>query len=123
VDAEGDCPLAHHAPFEWLQWARQTHTPVWPIVLSDPVGLLACEHWTSTRADGWHERFSDPTLADPVLDRLVHNAFRLTIKGESRCKAAPLETRSLWGIAPTSVGQGASLKGRAVPTRNPLPFT
>jgi hypothetical protein len=30
----------------------------------------------------------DPTLADAILDRLVHNAHRLTLKGDSLRKAA-----------------------------------
>ena len=34
----------------------------------------------------WHARFPDPTIADAVLDRLVHNAYRLALKGESRRK-------------------------------------
>jgi len=41
---------------------------------------------TQIPVDAWHERLPDPTLADALLDRLVHNAFRLTIKGESRRK-------------------------------------
>jgi DNA replication protein DnaC len=32
----------------------------------------------------WHARFPDPTLGDAILDRLVHNAYRLALKGESR---------------------------------------
>ncbi|MCL6446145.1 MAG: IS21-like element helper ATPase IstB [Alicyclobacillus sp.] len=36
--------------------------------------------------DLWHEQFSDPTLADAVLDRLVHNAYRINLKGESMRK-------------------------------------
>lgn len=36
----------------------------------------------------WHEIIADPTIADAVLDRLVHNAHRLTLKGESLRKAA-----------------------------------
>jgi DNA replication protein DnaC len=36
--------------------------------------------------DAWHERLADPTLADGVLDRLVHNAYRLNLKGESQRK-------------------------------------
>jgi len=31
----------------------------------------------------WHSRFEDPTLADAIMDRVVHNAYRLTLKGES----------------------------------------
>ena len=30
--------------------------------------------------------FGDPTIADAVLDRIVHNAHRLTIKGDSMHK-------------------------------------
>ena len=36
----------------------------------------------------WHEIIGDPTIADAVLDRLVHNAHRLALKGESLRKAA-----------------------------------
>jgi DNA replication protein DnaC len=31
----------------------------------------------------WHDAFGDPTLADAVLDRLVNNAYRLDLEGES----------------------------------------
>jgi len=31
----------------------------------------------------WHEAVGDPTLADAILDRLVHNAHRLALSGES----------------------------------------
>lgn len=31
----------------------------------------------------WHDYLGDPTLADAILDRLVHNSFRLALKGES----------------------------------------
>jgi DNA replication protein DnaC len=38
----------------------------------------------------WHEAIGEPTLADAILDRLVHNAYRLTIEGESMRKAKGL---------------------------------
>ncbi len=39
----------------------------------------------------WHERFKDPTLADAILDRLVHDAHRLELKGDSmRKNTSPL---------------------------------
>jgi DNA replication protein DnaC len=31
----------------------------------------------------WHDIIGDPTLADAILDRLIHNAYRITLKGES----------------------------------------
>ncbi len=33
--------------------------------------------------DHWHEAIGDPTLADAILDRLVHTAHRLLLSGES----------------------------------------
>lgn len=34
----------------------------------------------------WHGYLGDPTLADAILDRLVHNAYRVNLKGESMRK-------------------------------------
>jgi DNA replication protein DnaC len=34
----------------------------------------------------WHEVMADPTLADAILDRLVHNAHHIKLKGESMRK-------------------------------------
>jgi DNA replication protein DnaC len=34
----------------------------------------------------WHEQIGDPTLADAILDRLVHNAHRIEMRGESMRK-------------------------------------
>ena len=31
----------------------------------------------------WYETVGDPTLADAILDRLVHSAYRIELKGES----------------------------------------
>ena len=33
--------------------------------------------------DRWHATIGDPTYADAILDRLVHNAIRLPLKGKS----------------------------------------
>jgi DNA replication protein DnaC len=38
----------------------------------------------------WHSQIGDPTLADSILDRLVHNAHRIELQGESlRKKRGP----------------------------------
>jgi DNA replication protein DnaC len=42
--------------------------------------------------DHWHEAIADPTIADAVLDRLVHNAHRLTLKGDSMRKITAQRT-------------------------------
>ena len=31
----------------------------------------------------WHAQIGDPTVADSILDRLVHNAYRFELAGES----------------------------------------
>ena len=39
--------------------------------------------------DRWHDLIGDPTLADAILDRLIHNAHRLQLRGESLRKKVP----------------------------------
>ncbi len=34
----------------------------------------------------WHDAINDATLADAILDRVVHNAYRIELKGESMRK-------------------------------------
>jgi len=34
----------------------------------------------------WHNSIGDPTMADAILDRLVHNAYKINLKGESMRK-------------------------------------
>jgi len=36
--------------------------------------------------DHWHEIIGDPTLTDAIMDRLVNNAYRINLKGESMLK-------------------------------------
>ena len=33
--------------------------------------------------DGWHDLIGIPTLADAILDRVIHNAYRIDLAGES----------------------------------------
>ncbi len=40
----------------------------------------------------WHGTMADPTLADAILDRLVHNAYRLALEGDSMRKVKPEST-------------------------------
>ncbi len=48
--------------------------------------------------DTWHDAVGDPTLADVILDRLVHNAYKLELEGDSMRKrrrpAARTENRN-----------------------------
>ena len=49
----------------------------------------------------WHEQIGDATIADGILDRLVHNAHRIEMSGDSmrRAKAAKAEGRAKTGAA------------------------
>jgi DNA replication protein DnaC len=47
------------------------------------VSQLPVENWHPTLAAG------DPTLADAILDRLIHNAHRLALKGSSMRRRQP----------------------------------
>jgi DNA replication protein DnaC len=43
----------------------------------------------------WHVNIGDPTLADAGCDRLLHNAYKVTLNGDSmRRKAAPVRTKT-----------------------------
>lgn len=39
----------------------------------------------------WHELIGDPTLADAILDRIVHKAHKIAMKGASMRKARPAD--------------------------------
>ena len=41
---------------------------------------------TQLPIDHWHEVIGEPTIADAILDRVVHNSHKLRLKGESRRK-------------------------------------
>ena len=47
---------------------------------------------TQLPIEHWHEMIPNPTIADAILDRLVHNAHRLTLNGESMRKATAKRT-------------------------------
>lgn len=55
-------------------------------ILEDRNGRGSTIVTSQVPADQWHEVIGDPTLADAILDRLVHNAHRLTMTGESMRK-------------------------------------
>lgn len=39
----------------------------------------------------WHEQINDPTLADAILDRLIHNAHKIKLQGGSMRKKNAIE--------------------------------
>lgn len=55
-------------------------------LLDDRHGRRATLITSQLPLEHWHDLIGDPTLADAILDRLVHNAYRITLKGESMRK-------------------------------------
>jgi DNA replication protein DnaC len=63
-------------------------------ILEDRYGLRSTLVTSQYPVDHWHEVIADPTLADAILDRLVHNAYKLELKGESMRKKRKLLTQT-----------------------------
>ena len=55
-------------------------------ILEDRHGLKSTLVTSQLPVDHWHEQIGDPTLADAILDRLVHTAHKIHLKGESMRK-------------------------------------
>ena len=55
-------------------------------VIEDRHGSASTIVTSQLPVEHWHEVIGDPTIADALLDRLVHNAHRITLKGESMRK-------------------------------------
>lgn len=52
-------------------------------LLDDRVGARATLITSQMPVNAWHEWLDDPTLADAILDRIVHSAHRIPLKGKS----------------------------------------
>ena len=44
---------------------------------------------TQIPVERWHASIGDPTYADAILDRLVHNAYRIDLRGDSMRRRKP----------------------------------
>jgi len=82
--------LAHLPLLILDDWLRDplTHTQARDLleILDDRYGRAATLIATQIPVADWHSRIPDPTLADAILDRLVHNAYRFELKGDSMRK-------------------------------------
>lgn len=55
-------------------------------IVDDRHGRASTIVTSQVPVERWHDVIGDPTLADAILDRLIHNAHRLVLKGESMRK-------------------------------------
>jgi DNA replication protein DnaC len=60
-------------------------------VIEDRHGNTSTLITSQLPVENWHDHIGDPTIADAILDRLVHNAHRIQLKGESMRKKQKLD--------------------------------
>jgi DNA replication protein DnaC len=80
IDDFGLAPLTDSERRELLELIEDRHGHASTIMASQ----LPVEHW--------HETIGDPTLADAILDRLIHNAHRVILKGGSMRKKIKVDS-------------------------------
>ncbi len=87
LDDWGSAPMDDLGRRDLLETMDDRHQVLSTIIVSQlPIAL-------------WHEAIGDPTLADSILDRLVHNAHKIELTGDSlrkqKCQVQGLDTLSL----------------------------
>src|SRR5712691_8926042 len=60
-------------------------------ILEDRYGTRSTMITSQLPPAQWHDYIGEPTLADAICDRLLHNAHRIVLKGPSRRKEAKLD--------------------------------
>ncbi len=68
-------------------------------IVDDRHGRTSTIVTSQVPVDHWHEHIGNPTIADAVLDRLVHGAHRMVLSGESLRKP-PSDKTKLDDVAP-----------------------
>lgn len=74
IDDWGLRPVGEQERHDWLE------------ILEDRHGARSTIVTSQLPPEQWHDRIGEPTLADAILDRLVHRAHRIALKGPSRRK-------------------------------------
>jgi DNA replication protein DnaC len=60
-------------------------------VIEDRHGNTSTLITSQLPVENWHDHIGDPTIADAILDRLIHNAHRIQLKGGSMRKKQRLD--------------------------------
>ena len=56
-------------------------------IVEDRYGVGSTLITSQLPVDAWHDVIDEPTFADAILDRLVHNAYRIQLDGHSMRKS------------------------------------
>jgi len=81
LDDFGLAPLTDSERRDMLEVIEDRHGHASPLMTSQ----LPVAHW--------HESIGDPTIADAILDRLIHNAHRIHLKGGSMRKQLKVDSK------------------------------
>jgi len=80
---------------DWLRNPLgEAQTPDLLEILEDRYGRASTILSTQIPVADWHDRLGNATLSDAVMDRIIHNAYRLELSGESMRKRRSLLTQS-----------------------------
>lgn len=63
-------------------------------LMEDRHGLKSTFITSQYPVSKWHDRIGEPTIADAILDRIVHNAHKIPLKGESMRKTRSSLTKA-----------------------------
>lgn len=76
---------------EWLRdsCCSDVHARLLLDLLDDKYKATATILISQFPVDSWYQKFADPTLAEAILDRIIHNAYRIPIEGDSMRKINP----------------------------------
>lgn len=99
IDDFGITPLTDQAKRDLLE------------ILDDRYDRSATIITSQLEVKQWHAYIDDPTLADAILDRLVHNAYHLDLSGDSVRKLKSLRAKAVKtgaAAAPPSAPAGPS---------------
>ena len=78
LDDFGIAPIAAHERNDLLE------------LLDDRVGSRSTLITSQLPVTAWHAWLDEPTLADAILDRIVHGSHKIALKGESMRKLSKL---------------------------------
>jgi len=79
------CDFLDWCPSGWAPLNENERREVWEIC-EDRYQARSTILTSQLPISRWHEQIGDPTIADGILDRLVHNAHRIEMRGESMRK-------------------------------------
>ena len=71
-------------------WIRQHHSLL--EIIEDRYEKRSTIVTSQVPVDHWYDMIGNPTLADAILDRLVHNAYRIELSGESLRKQRQVQS-------------------------------